>query len=130
MGPDVLCESWPARSACEAVLSALRAHRYQFGSEAELQEGVEIVLEQAGISFVREEQLDARNRIDFLVGDVGIECKIDHSSADLIRQLWRYAGTGKVRELVVVAGKLRLGALPLEIQGVRVHVVFAVRGFG
>ena len=115
------------------IMIALGQHSYMFSHEVELQRAVGLALEGAGIPFEREVRLSERDRIDFLVPpSIGIEVKIDGSISALVRQLFRYASKarGDITVLVVVVGKLTLGNLPAEIEGVPIHVFRAVRAFG
>jgi hypothetical protein len=108
----------------DAVATALRRHRFRFGAEHELQEGIAQVLSTASIAFRREVRLSDEDRIDFLCeGGVGLEVKVDGSLAALTRQLHRYAQSAEVRALVVVTSRVRLSALPREINGKAVEVV-------
>jgi hypothetical protein len=100
------------------LVALLRRHRFTFASEAELQTGVAEVLRAAGIAFEREVTIGARDRIDFLVGSVGIEVKINGSADNLIRQLSRYAQAAVVSELLVVSSRCKLtGGLPSSLSG-------------
>jgi hypothetical protein len=57
--------------------------------------------------------IGARDRIDFLVGSVGIEVKINGSVDNLIRQLSRYATADVISELLVVSSRCKLtGGMP------------------
>jgi hypothetical protein len=118
----------PSKRASE-IVRVLQSYRFMFADEAGLQEGVALSLKATGHVFSREVSLTKRDRIDFLVGDIGVECKIDHSRAALLRQLFRYARTGKVAAIVVVVGKMRLSAMPDEIEGVPIVVANIVRAF-
>jgi len=114
----------------EQLLTALRSMSAMFVDERGLQDKVEQRLADQGVPYRREVTLGPRDRIDFMVGDnIGVECKIDHSRADLLRQLFRYCHQPSIRVLVVVLGKLRLSSLPTEINGVPIHVVNVVRAF-
>jgi hypothetical protein len=110
------------------IVALLEAHRFRAPSEADLQRGIAKVLEGAGVTFAREVRLNARDRIDFLLGDVGVECKVDGSLPDLIRQIDRYALHERIGALVVVTFRLRLARLPRELHGRPVHVVVTMRG--
>jgi len=114
----------------DSVLEVLRGMRIMFSDEKELQDAVEKAMTTASIPHQREAILGPRDRIDFMAdGGIGIECKIDHSRADLLRQLFRYSKQPQVRVLVVVLGKLRLSALPTEMNNIPIHVVNLVRAF-
>jgi hypothetical protein len=96
-----------------ALVTLLRRHRFLFASESELQAGIADVLRAAGIPFGREVKIGERDRIDFLVGSVGVEVKINGSPENLIRQLHRYAQSPAISELLVVSSRCKLtGGLP------------------
>jgi hypothetical protein len=121
----------PMNPSVEDIMAALGRHGYMFSHEEQLQNAVALALEGAGIPFQREARLNEHDRIDFLVGTIGIEVKIDGSISALVRQLFRYAhnARGDIDSLVVVVGKLSLANLPVDIEGVQLHVFRAVRAF-
>lgn len=104
-------------------LRAALTGRYAHQNEAELQESIGELLDAAGVDFQREVHIAPHSRIDFLVGDVGLEVKIDSSLAALTRQVTRYAESGRLSRVVVVTDKLRLTALPGEIAGVPIETI-------
>jgi hypothetical protein len=112
-------------TAADVVL-ALRGVNFRFVSEAELQEGIARVLTERGLAFEREVKLAAADRIDFLVGTVGIEVKVDGPLSALTRQIYRYAKHDRIDGLLVVSSLNRLAfGMPAAINGkpVTVHVV-------
>lgn len=69
---------------------------------------------EAGIPFLHEERLAPRCRIDFLVGNVGIEIKKGKPEhARLLRQLERYAQSPRIGALIVLVE--RAADIPSEI---------------
>ncbi len=70
--------------AIQDLKKLLRRYRFRYTSERELQDGIETMLTQEGLPFQREASV-VGGAIDFLVGSVGVEVKIDGSTADLIR---------------------------------------------
>lgn len=112
------------------VREALAAVAFRFQNEGELQEGIAIALERAGISHVREVVLSKADRIDFMLdGGVGVEVKIDGSITSLTRQLYRYAQRPEVAAVVVVVSRMRLTNLPTEMNGKPIRVVNVIRAF-
>lgn len=107
------------------VVKALKAYRFNYQNEKELQEGVEHVLMAHAIPFEREKILGGKfGTIDFLVdGRIGIEIKIKGSPSSVTRQLIRYFECGMVSELILVTGRSRLGKLPATILGKKLTVV-------
>lgn len=104
------------------ILAALSTRRIVGLSEADVQKSIAVALDEAGISCEREARLSDRDRIDFLVGDVGIEVKTMGSRSAVIRQLSRYAQSDDINELILASSVRRLlFAIPEEILGVTVH---------
>lgn len=97
----------------------LRSSSFRFSTEDELQAGIEQLLRNHGISFVREADLGAAGRIDFLVGSgFGVEVKTSGSPAAVLRQLQGYALSRRIDSLLLVTSRLRLSsAMPTEIGG-------------
>lgn len=112
-----------------SIVYTLRRSAFRFSNETELQEGIAIALGRAGIQHRREVVLTKRDRIDFLVDDIGIEVKVDGSITLLTRQLYRYAKLPEVSSLVVVVTRMRLANLPPEINGKPVFVVRVIPAF-
>ena len=79
-------------------------------------------LREDGLEYVHERPLAPRCRIDFLVGDVGIEVKKGRPApAQLRRQLARYAASEEISALIVVTQ--RAVSLPAAICGKRIYQV-------
>ncbi len=108
----------------EAIANVLRGASLRFGSEKILQAGIEDALTKAGFPVRREVILAPKDRIDFLVGGVGIEVKIGGTLNDAIRQLHRYAASDKVSELLLVTSRLLLARVPSELDGKPVYAVY------
>ena len=107
-----------------AIVAAVRAVRFRYSNEDDLQRGIAEALRRAGIAFEREAELGDAGRIDFLATDgVAVEAKIQGSPAEVARQVVRYAGSPLVRAVVLVTGRRSLGRLPAEILGKPVAVV-------
>ncbi len=105
----------------DRVLEAVRGLRCPYAlDEYDLHQMTREALAMAGISCAHEAVLGARCRIDMLCGDIGIELKRGKpTKSTLLKQLTRYAETGKLRHLVVIS-ELSVD-LPQEILGVKVH---------
>jgi hypothetical protein len=110
------------------IVHLLEGHRFDESSEDALQRGIAQVLSAAGASFTREVPLSPFDRIDFLVGQIGIECKIDGSLSALTRQLHRYAVADQVAALVVVTARARLARVPISLHGKPIAVVATMGG--
>lgn len=89
----------------EEITKLLSGHRFRFGTERELQDGIEAVLNSACIAFTREYRLGT-DPIDFMVdGGLGIECKIDGGPSAVIGQLVRYSQSPDVTALLLVTSR-------------------------
>jgi hypothetical protein len=100
------------------LASFLAGWRFRYAGEKELQAAIAGALDAAGVPFEREVRLGKAGTIDFLIGGgapgglgIGLEIKVGGSVADLTRQLFRYAGEDRVRE-VVLATTRRAHAFP------------------
>lgn len=107
-----------------AVADVLRGHRYLYRNEAELSDALADALVAAGLPARREARLGDRDRIDLLVGNVGVEVKVAGSLEALTRQIQRYAHAPEITELVVVTDRAALRAVPHAIAGVPVELVY------
>jgi hypothetical protein len=101
----------------EEIVAVLVASRFAAAPEVELQNAIALALGEAGIAFEREVVLGPGDRIDFLVGDVGIEVKVDGSLSDVTRCLHRYLGSERVSAVVLATTRFRHRAVPREMQG-------------
>lgn len=114
--------------ALDQVVAAVRARRFRHVHEDELQLGIAEVLAAAGLEAEREVRLSPRDRIDFLVGTVGVEVKVAGTAAAAKRQLERYAESDRVEELVLVTDRVQAGAQPATINGKPLRVVALLGG--
>lgn len=110
------------------VIEALRTSRFTHSNEEELQRGIEQAFASAGIEAQREVRLSGRDRIDFLVGGIGVEVKVAGSAASAFRQLERYAESDLVEELVLVTDRAQVGAQPATVGGKPLTVVALLGG--
>jgi hypothetical protein len=88
--------------------------------EAGLSAIVRMRLQAAAVEFDSEVCLDGdrRNRIDFVVGRVGLELKIDGSPSSVLRQLDRYAAADELDAVVLITTRRsHLRGLPDELRG-------------
>jgi hypothetical protein len=113
---------------CKSVADYLRAFRFHYGNEDDLQRGIEEALEQCGADFTRELVLPGvYGRIDFMVHakfEIGIEVKVEGANTTVGRQVARYLKTDKVEGIVVVTSKRRHRNFPKEFKGKPVEVVW------
>lgn len=92
-------------SDLKAVDQLLRSHRFRYTDEDQLQEGIAAVLKQAGLDPQREVRLGDRDRIDLMVGRIGVEVKIAGSVHGVFEQLQRYAEHDEVEALILVTSR-------------------------
>lgn len=111
----------------DLLKTVLQQYRLELTSEAALQKQIEGILEHLGIEFSREHQLGPKDRIDFLVGGVGLECKIKGGKRAIYSQLERYAEHPIVRELLFVTN-VPMG-VPADICGKPVKVLNIAMGW-
>jgi hypothetical protein len=113
-----------APRSTDVLAAVIRAARFIFADETELQDKLAVTLTQFR-RVQREVILSPRNRIDFVVDDdIGVEVKVNGSTIAVLRQLQRYARTGRVQALILVTTCIRHGEIPTTISGVPVHVVY------
>lgn len=99
------------------VAAILNARRFVFTSERELQDGIADALTAAGVAFEREAILWPDSRVDFLVGAVALEVKIDGVASSVLQQLHRYALAPHVQAVVLVTARSTLRAVPSILAG-------------
>lgn len=97
---------------------------FKYATEAELQAGIQRVLEVTEIAHEREAILDEKSRVDFLIGTIGVECKIDGGLSDLTRQVHRYTACDRISAVIVVTSKFQHRRLPRTMNGKPVHVIW------
>lgn len=99
--------------------------RFSYHDEAALQNGIEQALAQRLPGAARAEvRLSPRDRIDFVVGRVGVEVKVAMSGDTVLRQLARYAAHDDVDELLLVTTKATHRGMPAEVGGKPLNVLF------
>lgn len=108
----------------DAIAVALSSRRFSFTSESELQEGIADVLGQEGFSFEREAVLAPGDRVDFLVGAVALEVKVDGAPSAVLGQLHRYAQCPRVEALLLVTSRATLRGVPAELAGKPCRAVY------
>lgn len=113
------------RMTAEKVAAVLRAFKFHYAREKELQDGIALAFEKSGVPFEREVKIGTEGEIiDFLVsGAIGVEVKIKGSPSAVARQLLGYARCLEIREIILLTGRARLGRLPPIISGKPLHVV-------
>lgn len=111
----------------DQLVKILRAYRFRFRNEVELQDGVGRVLEQEGIPFERERPL-GKDRVDYFADGIAIEIKIDGSLSQVTRQIHRYSEHSDVRAVLLVTCKMQHDRMPDDMMGKPVWVVVVSTG--
>lgn len=95
------------------LVELLMRRRYRHPTdELRLQEEIADAFTEAGVRFEREVVLTPKDRIDFLVGTVGVEIKVKGSAHAVARQLLRYAEHERVSELVLFTTRTQIVVPP------------------
>lgn len=99
--------------------------QYEFGAASEeiLHRAVHEALTVGGFESRPEFVLSPRDRIDFYLpaSRIGIECKIDGSATEIMRQLLRYAESPQIGALILVTSRNKhrvppvLGSKPVRV---------------
>lgn len=85
-----------------ALVALLKGFRFTgVVTEKDFQDAVGEALTTRGVAFEREVDLGDGDRIDFMVGEVGLELKMEGSTANVARQLQRYCRHERVQEIVL-----------------------------
>lgn len=107
------------------IADLVRRYRFTYRNEAELQDALAAMLEDADYDVEREVRISDRDRLDLMVGRVAIEVKTKGSPVNLARQLQRYAHSDLVEEIVLVTSRPQHEAfLGAEIAGKPVEVAW------
>jgi hypothetical protein len=110
------------------IADAIASNRYVYSNEADLQQGIAKALADAGLPAKREVRLSRQDVIDVMCGGVGVEVKVAGQRAKVERQLRRYATHPEVSELVLVTTRAAHRAVPAELDGKKVLVVWLSGG--
>jgi hypothetical protein len=120
----------PAESRHTFVVRVLQQTRFPgCPDEYALQRAAVLRLTAAGAPVQREYPLSKRDRPDALVGDLAtgavcVECKVAGAPGAVLCQLERYAAHRQVESLVLLTRKAAHRALPAEVGGKPLTVVF------
>jgi hypothetical protein len=86
--------------------------------EYEYQDQLDAWLEERGFAFLREFNLSAGDRVDFMVEDIAVELKLKCPSNEILRQLARYSQHESVREILILsATRAPLQKIPSTLNG-------------
>ena len=106
------------------VYEILKTYRFNYANEQELQEGIRRAFMAEQLDFGEEVSLTKQDRIDFTVGRVGVEVKVGHPLAAVMRQVHRYSQSDLIDELLLVTNRCRHAIIPKVINGKPVEVLF------
>lgn len=107
----------------DELVELIQSFRIPFGTEAAMQDTIERILKSEGIKYSREHVFSPRDRIDFLIGRIGIECKVDSSKAVVAAQLLRYAERPEVDALILVTSRHTHAFSQVELGGKQFKVI-------
>lgn len=113
------------RPELDAVMAVLHSTRFLWSTEDDLQRGLDQALRGAGLTVEREHRLDPRNRLDLLVGTVGLEVKVKGDWRDVSRQVVRYCASDAIDSLVLVTCRSDHTKVPIisNAKPIIVHLV-------
>ena len=117
----------PTDDAMDKIEALLKSKRYRFTDEGTLQVGLGRVFTMAEIVYEAEVRLSPADRIDFLVGTVGIEVKVQGTNEAAHMQLLRYAEHERILGLLLVSSTRRINDIPSLMRGKPVRVVYVER---
>ena len=106
----------------ERLICLIGSVRLDLSTEGAVQRGLGRLLDEERIPYKAEVILAPSDRIDFLVGRVGVEVKIGHPRRAILRQLERYARSDRVDTLLLVSSA-PFPSAGFEVGGKPVHVV-------
>jgi hypothetical protein len=119
----------PHPVSVERVVAIIGAYRFIYCDERQLHEALAGALAKHGITAAREVPLNAHDRIDLLVGRIGVEVKIAGVTTRVLGQLQRYAHSDKIDALVLVTTRARHLRLPPTVGGKPLAVASLLGGF-
>lgn len=119
-----MTETVDIRDAAMALADVITGFRYQWRDEYDLQEGIAQVLAAAGHEVRCEVSVSHQDRIDLLVGRIGIEVKCQGGTESVTRQLQRYAHNQHVDALILATTRAAHRDVPDELAGIPLVVAY------
>ena len=104
----------------------LASQQYIITEERLVQDKIEQVLKDNHIPYTREVKLSDSDRIDFLIGTIGVEVKLKAPVTQVTRQLHRYAYSDDVTELLLVTTSPSLNAVPSFFNNKQISVLLLI----
>lgn len=86
----------------EQIVDLIERARVDLSTETLAQRGLARIFAAAGLDARAEVRLSDKDRIDFMIGRIGLEVKTGHSRRTILRQLERYAKSEEVDSLILV----------------------------
>jgi hypothetical protein len=114
--------------AADRLTRLIGSARLDLSTEGAVQRGLARLFEEEQVPYEAEVILAPSDRIDFLIGRVGVEVKIGHPRRAILRQLERYAASDRVDALLLVSSA-PFPASGFEINGKPVHIVSLSTGW-
>ncbi len=107
-----------------SITQALENKRFRFTCEDDLQQGIAIALQFAGLPYEREVVLSKRDRPDFVVDQrLAIEIKIKGTLAQALRQISRYSEHPQIEAILLVGSPWWLRDVPPVVGGKPVYAM-------
>ena len=93
------------KATVDEIVAVLRSYVIPADNEAAMQSVIERVLKIRNVDYAREVVLSEADRIDFMVGAIGLECKVAGTPAAVMAQCGRYLEHDAVESLILVTTK-------------------------
>ena len=93
------------KAKVEEIVAVLRSYVIPADNEAAMQSVIERIMSIRNYDFRREVILSDADRIDFMVGEIGLECKVAGTAASVMAQCGRYLEHDAVESLILVTTK-------------------------
>lgn len=116
----------PKNPTVAGLKKLLGNQAYSITEERLVQDKIEEVLNTNKIEYTREAKLTKQDRVDFLVGTIGIEVKLKTPLTQVVRQLHRYAQSENIEELLLVTTSPQLQTVPKEFNGKPISVLLLI----
>ena len=99
------------RFIARRIAVAIAASRVNLSTEITAHTSLAAILRERGFDVATEVRLTDKDRIDIMVGGVGVEVKVAGGRRDIYRQLERYAASDQIEALVLATA----GAWPAQM---------------
>lgn len=107
--------------SAERIIGIIETSRINLSTETAAQRGLSDLFVKSEIKAEAETRLTPKDRIDFMIGSIGIEVKIGSSRRSILRQLERYAACDQVQSLILVTA-IAFPSMGFEINGKPVRI--------